>query len=143
MAPKIRSPDFQVKMFIPSIARDRKKYLDSLFMAYKKEKDAKFRYVIKNGSTDLEVLCKTLENNGPQQRIDLGTLGAIPKLKLVTPRTPASIEKDKNEFTKVTSKEAKKLGKHVSRERLFQILARFTNYQDPVSEDSLSEDESA
>ena len=88
-------------------------------------------------------MCKTLENNGPYQRIDLGTLGAIPKLKLVTPRSPASIEKDKNEFTKVTSKRAKKLGRHVSRERLFQRLSRFTNYQDPVSEDSLSKDESS
>ena len=111
-------------------------------MAYKKEKDEKFRYLVKNGKTDIEVLCKTLQNNGPYQRLDIGILGAVPKLKLVTPRSQASAELDNNAFTKVLSKKAKKLGKHVSRERLFQRISRFTNYQDPVYEDSLSEDES-
>ena len=143
MSPKIRSPDFQVKIFIPSIARDRKKYVDSLFMDFKKQKDPNFRYLVKNGTTDLEVLCKTLDNNGPYQRIDLSILGAIPKLKLVTPKSVALIQKENEDFTKVLSKKAKKLGKKVSKERLFKRIHRFINYQEPVSEDELSDDESS
>ena len=110
-------------------------------MSYKKDKDDKFRYIVKNGINDIEVMCKTLQNNGPYQRIDIGILGAVPKLKLVTPRSSASTDLDKNIFTKVLSKKAKKHGKHVSRERLYERISRFTNYLDPVSEDSLSEED--
>ena len=111
-------------------------------MEYKREKDEKFRYMIKNGTTDLEVMCKSLNNNGPYGRIDLGVLCAVPKLKLITPRPSASIDKDKDDFIKVTSKKAKKSGRAVSKARLFQRLYRFTNYLEPVSDESLSEDDS-
>ena len=98
--------------------------------------------MIKNGTTDLEVMCKSLNNNGPYKRLDLGILGAVPKLKLITPKQSSSVEKNKDEFIKVTSKKAKKSGRAVSKARLFQRLYRFTNYLEPVSDESLSEEDS-
>ena len=69
VAPRIRSPDFQIKTYVPVMARDRKRYIDQLFLDYKEKKDPKFRYFVKNGINDLEILCKTMSSNGPYRRI--------------------------------------------------------------------------
>ena len=62
---RIRSGAFAVKLYIPVLARERKKYVDQLFLAYKKDKDEKFRYLIKPGLNDIEILCKTMHHKGP------------------------------------------------------------------------------
>ena len=62
------------------------------------------------------------------------------------PIVPLSCEfyeaEDKDEFIKVTPKKAKKSGRAVSKARLFQRLYRLTNYLEPVSDKSLSEEDS-
>ena len=62
-APKIRNQDIQIKTFVPSIARDRKRYIDKILLHYKKEVDSDLRYIIKNNTTDLEVLLKSTKPN--------------------------------------------------------------------------------
>ena len=41
-----------MKEYIPVIARDRKRDVDRLFMAYKMEKDNSFRYIVKSRAVE-------------------------------------------------------------------------------------------
>ena len=137
---RIRNKAFVVKNFIPVIARSRKKYVDQLFMSYKKERDDKFWYLIKPGLNDIEILCKTFNHNGPFRRIDPSILGAIPNLETTTPKA-RSPEKPLDGFTKVEKKRSSKRGKHVSQTRLFNRIERFVNMGEPISDDDLSDND--
>ena len=57
---KAANKDFRSVTFIPKLARDRKAKVDKLLMAFKKEEDD-FRYLVRNGEEDKEVLMTILE----------------------------------------------------------------------------------
>ena len=142
-APKMRTDECQIQLYIPDVARDRKRHIDRLFMEYKTQRDKNFRYLVKNTSSDIEILVKSVDPNrgGPYRKIDLALLGEIPDLKLKIDKKETAHEIDPNKFTKVTSRRKKKLGKKTSQNRIFNRLDRFLERLEPLSDDDLSCDE--
>merc|ERR1711954_627839 len=82
------SRNFRTITFTPKMARNRRTSLDKILLEYKKQ-DSDFRFIIRNGTDDLNVLVKRISEHQhvPYRKYDLGNLGAIPPLK---PETPAS-----------------------------------------------------
>ena len=113
--------------------------VDELFMTYKTERDPGFRYLVKSGLVDIEVLCKTENSGAPYRRIDLGLLGAVPDLKTVTPNSRKP-DVPPTEFTRV-SRKSKKRGKHVPQDRIFRRIDNFIKMIEPMSEEDVSNDE--
>merc|ERR1712081_109699 len=54
---KEKLKEFRTATFIPKIARDRKTAVDKVLLEYKKE-NSDFRYIVRNGHTDIKVLIK-------------------------------------------------------------------------------------
>ena len=98
---------------------------------------------MKNSTTDLEILVKSVDPNrgGPYRKIDIAVLGAIPKLKLKIDKKTETPASDPNEFSTVSILRKRKLGKKASKERVFRRLERFLDTQEPMSEDELSSDD--
>ena len=69
--------------FVPPIARSRKTAVDKILMQYKKE-NADFRYSIRNGTHDIQIMIKRLSEYQftPYRPIDIEELGEISPLKL-------------------------------------------------------------
>ena len=73
VAHKMRTDECQIKLFVPDVARDRKRSIDKLFMDYKSERDKNFRYLVKSTACDIEILIKSVDPNrgGPYRKIDI------------------------------------------------------------------------
>ena len=74
--------DFRTAVYVPPLARDRKKSIDTLLLTYKKI-NGDFRYLIRNGPTDLKVMVKRASEltHMPYPEIDVQILGDISPLK--------------------------------------------------------------
>ena len=94
-----QNKDFKTAVYVPPLARDRKKSLDDLLLAYKKQHQD-FRYIIRNGQTDLRVLIKRVSelNHVPYRELDVLSLGAISPLKPKSEKPDEDkIEEDESE----------------------------------------------
>ena len=87
------------------------------------------------------MLVKSITNNAPYRRINLGILGAIPDLKLTTLKPASPEAKNLPEFTIVERKRNKKRGKHVEKNRLFNRIERFINTMKPLSDCEVTVDD--
>ena len=83
---KVPAKEFKVIPYVPDIARDRKKAIDSLLLGYKSSVDKSLRYIIKNDDLDLKVLLKRQSDYDfiPYREINLRALGKLPALKTIT-----------------------------------------------------------
>ena len=139
----MRTDECQIKLYVPDVARERKRSIDKLFMDFKTKRDRNFRYIVKNLTTDLEILVKSVDPNrgGPYRKIDIAILGAIPELNLKINKKIETPAEGPNEFTTVSSRRKRKLGKKASKERVFRRLERFLEMGEPMSDDEQSSDE--
>merc|ERR1711954_590603 len=82
------SKNFRTQLFIPKIARSRKGCIDNLLLDFKKE-CPDFRYIVKNGDKDLNVLIKRFSegNHCPYREINIEMLGAISPINPYTKNT--------------------------------------------------------
>merc|ERR1711954_283216 len=94
-AAKAKLKDFKTATFIPKIARDRKYAIDKLLLDYKKE-NKDFRYIVRNGSTDLRVLIKRFSEGSylPFRELSFNVLGSISPVK---PFSKPSLEESQRE----------------------------------------------
>ena len=78
--------EFKAIPFVPDIARDKKKAVDSLLLGYKNSVDRSIRYIIKNDEQDLKILLKRQSEYDflPYREINMRALGKLPALKTVT-----------------------------------------------------------
>ena len=109
-APKIRSKECQIRVYVPDIARGPKRFIDKILIEYKTERDPQIPN--KNTTNDLEVLVKSTASNreGPYRRIDPGMLGVVPQLKLSTVAKVEGENLDPSTFITVSAKKRKKFG---------------------------------
>ena len=82
-AARASSKSFRTVTFVPPIARSRKTAIDKILMSYKKS-NPDFRYSIRNGTHDLQVMIKRLSEYQftPYRPIEIEDLGEISPLKL-------------------------------------------------------------
>ena len=82
-AARASSKHFRTVTFVPPIARSRKTAIDKILMSYKKA-NPDFRYSIRNGTHDLQVMIKRLSEYQftPYRPIEIEDLGEISPLKL-------------------------------------------------------------
>merc|ERR1711954_40039 len=95
------SRNFRTITFTPKMARNRRTSLDKILLDYKKQ-DSDFRFIIRNGTDDLNVLVKRISEHQhvPYRKYDIGNLGAISPLK---PETPASEDEKLGEAAAVST----------------------------------------
>ena len=88
---------------IPKIARDRKSAIDKILLDYKKvNKD--FRYIVRNGSSDLRVLIKRFSEDSylPFRELSINVLGSISPVK---PFSKPSLEESQRETVSPTAED--------------------------------------
>merc|ERR1711954_20600 len=90
--------DFKTATYIPKIARDRKSAVDKLLLTYKKD-NPDFRYIVRNGPSDIRVLIKRFSEGNflPFRELSLKVLGAISPIKPVTKPSFEELQKETEE----------------------------------------------
>lgn len=86
MAPRPNSNDCQVVTFVHALARKRKKNIEKIFLEYKREVDKDIRFLMKNGTLDLQIFLKkhSVYGHVPYREFNLGLLGEIHDLETKT-----------------------------------------------------------
>merc|ERR1711954_124416 len=86
---KAKLKEFKTATFIPKIARDRKIAVDKILLDYKKQ-NSDFRYIVRNGPSDICVLIKRFSEGNylPFRELSLKALGAISPAKPTTKPSP-------------------------------------------------------
>ena len=123
-AARASSNTFRTATFVPPIARTRKTAVDKLMMSYKKA-HPDFRYSIRNGSHDIQVMIKRLSefNYTPYRPIEIEDLGEISplKLKYTNDENHESAEvEDEDGFQKIARKSARP--NYVPKDIIFQRI---------------------
>merc|ERR1711954_452762 len=82
---KAKLKDFKTATYIPKIARDRKTAVDKILLDYKKQ-NSDFRYIIRNGQSDIRVLIKRFSEDSylPFRELSINVLGSISPVKTLT-----------------------------------------------------------
>merc|ERR1712081_130237 len=117
--------------FVPKLARDRKAKIDNLLMAYKKEVNRDFRYIVWNGQKDLKILIKRLSEEGrvPYRELSLDVLGRLSPLKTQVkekPKEKPEEDEDVNDGFQVQGSPRKEDG-YIPKERIFQNITSILN----------------
>merc|ERR1712112_458388 len=103
-AAKAKLKEFKTATFIPKIARDRKTAVDKILLDYKKQ-NSDFRYIVRNGPSDIRVLIKRFSEGNylPFRELSLKVLGAISPVK---PTTKPSLEEQQKETEEVNPEDS-------------------------------------
>ena len=131
------SKDFQTSIFIPKIARARKACVDRLLLDFKKV-NPDFRYIVKNGDQDINVLIKRYSERThcPYGAINLEMLGAISPIKPFTrknsPEEPEDGHMDDEGFICVKSLQRMNF---IEKNQIFQNLKDFLDGFESVRSD--------
>merc|ERR1711954_239157 len=111
---KLPARTFKAIPFIPEIARQRKKEIDSIMLEYKRRVNDNLRYVVKNNDDDLKLLIRNYNKyeHLPYREVELDILGKLPDFNCVTkkdtiPENVASAAEDPEGF-EVTREEKKR-----------------------------------
>merc|ERR1711954_344056 len=132
-AQKSALKDFRTTIFVPKAARDRKSSIDRLLVGYKKINND-FRYLVRNGQRDLQVLIKRVSEGErvPYRELSLNVLGQISPLKTTCKQEKESeideeteTEETEEGFTKTGS--GRKKNKYVPKEDIYKNLTSILN----------------
>ena len=144
--------EFKAIPFVPDIARDKKKAVDSLLLGYKNSVDRSIRYIIKNDEQDLKILLKRQSEYDflPYREINMRALGKLPALKTVTQddrRMEELIVRVNNEedFRPQRKRKQRNSPKKLPLNKIYDNITKFLNgfEVDNSEEESGSEEEGA
>merc|ERR1712081_5469 len=129
-AAKSALSEFRTCTFVPKLARDRKSKIDNILMGYKKE-NKDFRYLVRNGQKDVNVLIKRISKEGrvPCRELSLDVLGRLSPLKTQireNPKEKPEGEEDSNDgFT--TQGSSRKNDNYIPKERIYNNITAILN----------------
>merc|ERR1711954_117093 len=108
-----------------------KSKIDNLLMAYKKEVNRDFRYIVRNGQKDLKILIKRLSEEGrvPYRELSLDVLGRLSPLKTQVKEKPKEKPVEDEDVNDGFQKQGspRKEDNYIPKDRIFHNITSILN----------------